>query len=157
MTHQYLDTLHPYPFEKLKALKADITPNPSLHHIPLSVGEPKHQPPAFVLDTLTKHIGRVSQYPTTKGLPELNQAISQWVSHRFDLREGSLSAEQHVLPVTGTREALFAFTQLVIDQSNDLTVQKIMATYPTSMISLKQNGNAASYSFYVRRVTLQDN
>lgn len=119
MTHQYLDTLHPYPFEKLKALKADITPNPSLHHIPLSVGEPKHQPPAFVLDTLTKHIGRVSQYPTTKGLPELNQAISQWVSHRFDLREGSLSAEQHVLPVTGTREALFAFTQLVIDQSND--------------------------------------
>ena len=112
-----LNRLQPYPFEKLAKLKAGITP-PPLQHIALSIGEPKHSPPQFVLNTLAENLGRVAQYPLTKGLPELRQAISDWASIRFKL--DVLNADEHVLPVTGTREALFSFTQAVVDseQSN---------------------------------------
>lgn len=112
-----LSRLHPYPFEKLAALKAAVTPPAHLNDIMLSIGEPKHVPPAFVLDTLTANLARLSNYPTTKGLPELRNAIAHWATARFSLREGSLSAEHHILPVNGTREALFAFAQAIIDRS----------------------------------------
>lgn len=112
-----LNQLHPYPFEKLAALKAAVTAPDNLTHIALSIGEPKHLPPAFVLQTLTDSLDRLSQYPNTKGLPELREAIAQWASMRFDLAAGTFDPEQHVLPVNGTREALFAFAQAVIDRS----------------------------------------
>ena len=115
MTHPHLEQLHPYPFEKLKALKAELTPPAHLSHIPLSIGEPKHTPPQFVLDNLVANINQVSTYPTTKGTDELRQAISEWASKRFSLTANSLQADKHILPVNGTREALFAFTQAVID------------------------------------------
>lgn len=115
MTHPQLAQLHPYPFEKLKALKSALTPPAHLSHIPLSIGEPKHTPPQFVLDSLVTNINQVSAYPTTKGTDELRQAISEWASKRFSLSANSLQADKHILPVNGTREALFAFTQAVID------------------------------------------
>jgi len=113
MNH-HLSLLQPYPFEKLAALKGGITPPHHLNHIALSIGEPKHAAPAFVVQTLTDELKGLSQYPQTKGLPELREAIADWATRRFHLQPGSLTAEQHVLPVAGTREALFSFAQACI-------------------------------------------
>jgi len=112
-----LQRLHPYPFEKLNKLKSEVTPPAHLEHIALSIGEPKHEPPAFVLQTLQDNLGRLVNYPTTKGLPELRQTIADWLTRRFGLLDGSVDAERHVLPVNGTREALFAFAQAVVDRT----------------------------------------
>lgn len=114
-----LDKLHPYPFEKLANLKSGITPNSELEHIALSIGEPKHKAPAFVLEHLQQQLSGVSAYPLTKGIPELRQAISDWLNQRFNLPADSLNPEHHVIPVSGTREALFAFAQAVIDRNHD--------------------------------------
>lgn len=112
-----LQRLHPYPFEKLKQLKAGITPPQHLQHIALSIGEPKHQAPAFVAQCLSENMTKLSKYPATKGLPELEDSIGQWLNWRFKLNTGSLDPARHILPVNGTREALFSFTQAVIDRS----------------------------------------
>jgi len=114
-----LDKLHPYPFEKLSALKSGITPNPELDHIALSIGEPKHKAPEFVLKELQQQLTGVSAYPLTKGIPELRQAISTWLKQRFNLPADSLNPEHHVIPVNGTREALFAFAQAVINREKN--------------------------------------
>lgn len=113
-----IDTLQPYPFEKLAALKSDIKPNPELSPIAWSIGEPKHSPPAFVLKTLSDNIAKIGQYPLTKGLPELRETMVDWASKRFQLNKNSLDAEKNILPVNGTREALFAFAQAMIDPSS---------------------------------------
>lgn len=110
-----LDKLHPYPFEKLTVLKAGITP-PEQPHIALSIGEPQHPAPQFVKDALTQSLKKLTAYPATKGLPELRQAIADWLSRRFSL--GSVDPETQVLPVNGTREALFAFAQAVVDRAH---------------------------------------
>jgi N-succinyldiaminopimelate aminotransferase len=110
-----LQTLQPYPFEKLTALKAQVTPNNALSPISLSIGEPKHSAPTFVTQCLIDNISRVENYPTTKGLPELRDTIALWLKKRFDLTH--MNSEQQILPVNGTREAIFAFTQAVIDRN----------------------------------------
>ncbi|RYY74045.1 MAG: succinyldiaminopimelate transaminase [Gammaproteobacteria bacterium] len=112
-----LNLLHPYPFEKLAALKAAVTQPADLKDIMLSIGEPKHEPPAFVLETLVKNLNKLSNYPTTKGIPELREAIATWATTRFKLHVGSFTADKHALPVNGTREALFAFAQATIDRT----------------------------------------
>lgn len=112
-----LTLLHPYPFEKLAALKAAVNAPAHLNDILLSIGEPKHEPPAFVLETLVNNLSKLSAYPTTKGLPELREAIATWANKRFALNAGTFTADKHVLPVNGTREALFAFAQAIIDRS----------------------------------------
>jgi len=109
-----LNLLQPYPFEKLAALKAGMTPPASLTPILLSIGEPKHETPAFVVDALAKSLKQLAVYPTTKGVPELRSAIAIWAKKRFHLH--ALDADTEVLPVNGTREALFAFAQAVIDR-----------------------------------------
>lgn len=118
MSNPNLAKLHPYPFEKLNALKSALTPPAHLEHISLSIGEPKHIPPQFVLDELTNNIQQVSVYPSTKGTDTLRQTISDWATQRFSLAANSLSADKHILPVNGTREALFAFTQVVINPTD---------------------------------------
>ncbi len=110
-----LPRLQPYPFEKLAKLKQATTPDTSKAHIALSIGEPKHAPPGFVVETLAKHLNAVSHYAATKGLPELRQAIQSWATQRFKLDQ--LDPETEILPVNGTREALFAFAQTVISPS----------------------------------------
>lgn len=109
-----LDQLQPYPFEKLAALKAGIEP-PAVPHIALSIGEPKHAAPAFIREALVRNLQHLATYPSTKGIPELRTAIAQWAMRRFHLQ--ALDAEREVLPVNGTREALFAFAQAVIDRA----------------------------------------
>jgi len=110
-----LTLLQPYPFEKLKQLKDAVTPNPELEHIALSIGEPKHPAPDFVKQTLTDNIHRLENYPTTKGLPELSESIAEWLKQRFELT--SIDPATQVIPVNGTREAIFAFTQAAVDRT----------------------------------------
>lgn len=112
-----LDLLQPYPFEKLAALKSKVTPPQHLEHISLSIGEPKHTPPQFVLNTLANNLQQLASYPLTKGQDSLREAIAQWATRRFQLAQGTLSADRHILPVAGSREALFSFTQACITAS----------------------------------------
>lgn len=114
----HLQLLHPYPFEKLASLKHSITPPADQAHIALSIGEPKHATPHFIQEALLQHLHGLTQYPTTKGLPVLREAIARWVSRRFAIPGQYVNAETQVLPVNGTREALFSFVQAVIDPSD---------------------------------------
>ncbi|ARN74985.1 succinyldiaminopimelate transaminase [Oceanicoccus sagamiensis] len=112
-----LNRLQPYPFEKLNALKAAVTPPENLPHIALSIGEPKHESPSFVKQSLNDNMDKLANYPTTKGLPELNATIGQWLTRRFNLTTGSIDPQRHVIPVNGTREAIFSFAQAAIDRT----------------------------------------
>lgn len=112
-----LDRLQPYPFQKLNDLKAGITPPAALAPINLSIGEPQDPAPEFVRDVLAAELGKLANYPTTQGIPELRQCIASWLARRFHLATPP-DPERQVLPVNGTREALFAFAQLIIDRGN---------------------------------------
>lgn len=126
-----LQRLQAYPFEKLNALKAAATPpSAEQNHIAFSIGEPKHQTPQFVLDTLSQHLDKISAYPATKGCIELRKAISQWLCQRFSIESSLVDPEKHVLPVNGTREALFAFAQAVIDNSKTKSAKKPVVVSP---------------------------
>ncbi len=110
----YFSELQQYPFEKLRQLTADVTPNPQLRHIPLSLGEPKHPPPEFVIDALSNREALAQQlasYPATKGSDHLREAIAAWVQNRFDV---ALDPGAEILPVNGTREALFSIAQALL-------------------------------------------
>lgn len=111
-----INHLHPYPFEKLARLFADLKAT-DLPNISLSIGEPKHQAPEFVKQKLVESLQHLSTYPTSKGLPALRLAIADWLKQRFQLQ--TIDAETQVLPVSGTREALFSFVQATIDRSHN--------------------------------------
>lgn len=117
-----LEKLQPYPFEKLKALLSDVKPPATKTAISLSIGEPKHEAPNIVKQALIDHIDKLSVYPTTIGLLELRQAMASWVEKRFSVPQGWVTPENHILPVNGTREALFSFTQAVVDNSKEALV-----------------------------------
>ena len=117
-----LQKLQPYPFEKLAALKAGCTPPADLSPIALSIGEPKHASPEVALAPLRDNLGLCNRYPLTKGDSELRQTIAAWLQRRFELGTDSIDAEQQVIPVNGTREALFAFAQCMIDKDADALV-----------------------------------
>lgn len=106
--------LHPYPFEKLATLFKANKPPATMSAIALSIGEPKHAAPAFVAETIARHFSGLSNYPTTLGLPVLREAISTWLCRRFGLLD--VNPGTQVIPVNGTREALFSFTQAVIQR-----------------------------------------
>jgi len=114
-----LNRLQPYPFEKLANLKQGITPATDKAHIALSIGEPKHQPPVFVLDRLASTLDSIGQYPLTKGSLELRSSIANWLISRFTLGMDGINPETQILPVNGTREALFAFAQAMIDRNKN--------------------------------------
>jgi N-succinyldiaminopimelate aminotransferase len=107
-----LNALQPYPFERLARLKQGITPPVSHSPIVLSIGEPAHETPSFICDALLEHASGLSNYPTTKGIPALRIAIAQWLQRRFAV---PVDAETQILPVSGTREALFSFAQAVVN------------------------------------------
>jgi N-succinyldiaminopimelate aminotransferase len=109
-----LDKLHPYPFEKLRLLFEQVTPNPQYKAISLGMGEPKHPTPAFIQQALVDNLGGLAVYPTTIGTPEMRAAIAGWLERRYNLPK--LNAATQVLPVNGSREALFALAQAVIDK-----------------------------------------
>ena len=112
-----LARLQPYPFERLRELLSGAAPPASLKPIPLSIGEPKHTPPPFIAEALTRALSTLGSYPLALGLPELRQAIATWLEARFRLPAGSVRPDDMVLPVNGTREGLFAFVQAAVDDT----------------------------------------
>ena len=110
-----LDRLQPYPFQKLAALFREVTPNPACHPIGMHIGEPKHATPQFIKDALTANLGGLANYPTTAGSDPLRGAISQWLAQRYGIH--APDAKTQILPVNGSREALFAFAKAVIDRT----------------------------------------
>ncbi len=113
--NQNLNLLQPYPFQRLNNLFADITPNTQYNPVNLSIGEPKHQTPDIIQQSMIDNMAGLSNYPTTKGSLALRQAISSWVARRFNIPAPDV--EKEVIPVNGSREALFALAQAVIDTS----------------------------------------
>ena len=117
-----LEHLHQYPFERLNALLSKVKPNPELDQILLSLGEPKHAPPGFILDFLadrgemTRHL---STYPATKGIEQLRNSISAWLARRFGVTTDS---DTQILPVNGTREALFSIAQACLSGNTESLV-----------------------------------
>ncbi|MBA4178615.1 MAG: succinyldiaminopimelate transaminase [Leptothrix sp. (in: Bacteria)] len=107
-----LARLHPYPFERWRELTADITPNPTLRPIGLGIGEPRHATPALIEDALMQALPTLSTYPATLGEPALREAIAGWVQRRYGV---AVNPGTQVLPVNGSREALFALAQTVLD------------------------------------------
>jgi N-succinyldiaminopimelate aminotransferase len=110
-----LDLLQPYPFQRLRDLFKGISPNNNLSPINLSIGEPKHETPQLIKESLITHLSGLANYPTTIGVLALRETISEWLSTRYNIP--AVSAEKAILPVNGSREALFAFAQSVIDTS----------------------------------------
>lgn len=110
-----LDTLQPYPFERLRRLFDATQPPAGLPAIRLSIGEPQHPTPQFIRDALAAGLDGLANYPTTQGGAELRGAIAQWLRRRYGL--DAIDPETQVLPVAGSREALFAFAQCVVDAS----------------------------------------
>ncbi|HMH17844.1 MAG TPA: aminotransferase class I/II-fold pyridoxal phosphate-dependent enzyme, partial [Burkholderiales bacterium] len=108
-----LQSLQPYPFEKLRRLFEGVTPNPGLAHISLGIGEPRHPTPDLIKRALSENLAKLSAYPPTAGGDALRQAIAEWLVRRYDLR--AIDWKTEVLPVNGSREALFAFAQTVVD------------------------------------------
>ena len=109
-----LSRLQPYPFERLRQLHAGITPNPAYRPISLGIGEPRHATPQLVKDALTASLGGLASYPGTLGEPKLRQTMADWLSRRYGL---ALDPATQILPVNGSREALFSLAQTVIDPS----------------------------------------
>ncbi len=114
-----LNLLQPYPFEKLRALLAGAQPPADKRPIALSIGEPKHRSPEFVARALADNLEQLAVYPTTLGLPALREAIAGWAERRFGLAAGAVDPARQVLPVNGTREALFSFTQAVVNRADE--------------------------------------
>ena len=112
-----LNKLQLYPFQKLAALFREVTPNPDYRPISLSIGEPKHATPQFIKDALTANLDGLANYPTTAGSDALRNAIANWLAARYGIPLPD--AKTQVLPVNGSREALFAFAQTVIDRSRN--------------------------------------
>lgn len=117
-----LDTLHPYPFEKLAQLTAGIQPPADRQRIAFTIGEPQHPAPELVLTALRHALDQVNKYPATQGDLALREAIANWCERRFHLQSQPLNPATQVLPVNGTREALFAIVQTLIDATRPAKV-----------------------------------
>jgi N-succinyldiaminopimelate aminotransferase len=111
-----LQRLQPYPFQKLAALFREVQPNPEYSPISLSIGEPKHATPQFIRDALSANLDGLANYPTTSGSDTFRSTISDWLESRYDLPQ--LDSNSQVLPVNGSREALFAFAQTIVDRTH---------------------------------------
>ena len=117
-----LTKLQPYPFERLKQLFQTVTPNPAFKPISLGIGEPKHATPEFIKTALTGALNGLAAYPATAGEPALREAFAAWLHKRYGLNANPAT---QVLPVNGSREALFAFTQVIVDPTKTTVSQGI--------------------------------
>lgn len=115
----YLQKLRPYPFERLRQLKQGIKAPAGYRHLALSLGEPRDPAPTFIKDALTVALDGIAVYPTTQGSLELREAIAQWLSRRFSLPAETIDPNRHVIPVAGTREALFALAQCTVSPTGE--------------------------------------
>ena len=117
-----LKKLKPYPFEKLRELFSQVNTNQELKNINLSIGEPKSPTPEFIKQALANKLDTLANYPKTKGEPFLRESIAKWLYQRFSLPPNSINPDQHILPVNGTREALFAIAQTIINDNGHTKV-----------------------------------
>lgn len=117
--NSHLSQLQPYPFQRLRDLFAGIQPNADYQAVNLSIGEPKHDTPALIKEALVNNLQGLSSYPTTAGIPALRQAIANWAERRYAVK---LNIETEIIPVNGSREALFAFAQAVIEAGKNKPV-----------------------------------
>lgn len=115
----YLQKLRPYPFERLRQLKQGVKAPAGYRHLALSLGEPRDPAPNFIKDALTVALDGIAVYPTTQGSLKLREAIAQWLSRRFSLPAETIDPNRHVIPVAGTREALFALAQCTISPTGE--------------------------------------
>jgi N-succinyldiaminopimelate aminotransferase len=113
-----LERLHAYPFERLRALIAGVTPPTTRSAIAMYIGEPRHPAPQFIVAALKDSLHTLGSYPLAHGLAELRRAAAGWLERRFHLPAGAVDPETMVLPVNGTREALFSFVQAVVDPAS---------------------------------------
>jgi succinyldiaminopimelate transaminase len=109
-----LDSLSDYPFEALRALLNPVTPRVNDVPIAMSVGEPQHQPPALLAETLAAHAHEWNKYPPMAGTPELRQAIVDWLTRRYKLAPGALDPERNVVALAGTKEGLYLFASIAV-------------------------------------------
>ncbi|MGE0383510.1 MAG: succinyldiaminopimelate transaminase [Gammaproteobacteria bacterium] len=120
--NEFLTRLQPYPFEKLATIRAQARPPAHLRALDLTIGEPKHPTPALILETLAANLSGTGSYPLVAGTPALRAAIAGWLVRRYGLAPESIDPERMVLPVNGTREALFAIAHCVIDRRRERPV-----------------------------------
>ncbi len=113
-----LSKLQPYPFEKLKKLTSQQDSNSQFKAISLAIGEPKHPTPTLIKEELSRNVDELAKYPTTRGSDELRESCASWIQNRFQLSENNLNSINNILPVNGTREALFAFAQCIINPAD---------------------------------------
>jgi N-succinyldiaminopimelate aminotransferase len=118
-----LTKLQPYPFERLKQLFQPVTPNPAFKPISLGIGEPKHPTPEFIKTALSTSLNGLAAYPATAGEPALREAFAAWLLKRYDI---TANPTTQVLPVNGSREALFAFTQVIVDPTKSTVENGVM-------------------------------
>ncbi|WP_274584146.1 succinyldiaminopimelate transaminase [Neisseria leonii] len=115
--NSHLNALLPYPFARLLEAMQDIAPPAARQPVPLHIGEPKHPTPAVIIEALTASLHELDKYPVSAGLPELRQAFADWLSRRYDGL--TVDPDSEILPVLGSREALFSFAQVVLDPAAD--------------------------------------
>jgi N-succinyldiaminopimelate aminotransferase len=111
-----VQSLSDYPFDRLRALLADLSPAASLEPLMLSVGEPRHPPPPLVARVLSEHAGDWNRYPPVEGTAPFREAVVRWLDRRYGLPTGFLDPDRHVLPAAGTREALYLVAQVAVEQ-----------------------------------------
>ena len=109
----YLSQLQPYPFARLREAMQGVNPPEGVVPVPLQIGEPKHPTPAVLTDALIAALPELSKYPAALGLPELRQACANWLHRRYDGL--TLNPDTQILPILGSREALFSFVQAALD------------------------------------------
>ena len=142
-----LKRLQPYPFERLRQLFQGVQPNPSLRPISLGIGEPRHATPLFVKDALVNAFGALAAYPPTAGEPALRQACADWLRQRYAL---TLNPATQILPVNGSREALFSLVQTVIDPSPNALGQRPVVVSPNPFYQIYEGAAllAGADTFY---------
>ena len=145
-----LNQLQPYPFQRLRELFAGVTPNPDLQAVNLSIGEPKHATPEFIKQALTDHLHGLASYPVTQGSEDLRESITAWCRMRYGV---DLCPASEILPVNGSREALFAFAQAVVDPTKH--VKRVLSPNPFYQIYEGAALLAGAQPYYLN--TLSDN
>jgi N-succinyldiaminopimelate aminotransferase len=130
MINPRLAALAEYPFDRLRALLGGVAPPPDLPPMVLSVGEPRHPPPSLVAEVLARHADGWGRYPPVEGTPGFRRAVASWLARRYDLNDSAIDPDRHIVPVSGTREALFMAAALAVPESRDGRRPKVVMPNP---------------------------
>ncbi len=124
MLNSRLEALPGYPFTRLRRLLEDVAPPAGVPPVLMSIGEPQHPPPAFVAEVLAARAADWGKYPPSRGTPEFRRAVADWLTRRYRLPAGFIEAEKNLLPVAGTREAIFMFGLVAIGRKTRERVER---------------------------------